>query len=103
MIGKISNKTGETDTANKVRSDSSPRGKEVTQLSSGEDTVELTSNARLLERLERNLESVSEIDRARVEAVKQQIENGEYQIDAESIANAILKLDMEINGRNSSE
>ena len=103
MIGKISNKTGDTDASSKVRSDSPPSGKEVTHLPSSEDTVELTSNARLLERLERNLESVSEIDRARVDAVKQQIENGEYQIDAENIANAILKLEMEINGRNSSE
>lgn len=102
MIGKIGNKTGETDAANKVRTESSPHGKDATQLSASEDTVELTANARLLERLERNLESVSEIDRARVDAVKQQIENGEYQIDAENIANALLKLEMEINGRNSS-
>jgi len=55
------------------------------------DTVELTSSAKLLERLEKTLASLPDIDRGRVEAVKTAIENGEYQIDADSIAAALLR------------
>jgi len=55
------------------------------------DTVELTSSAQLLERLEKTLASLPEIDRARVDAVKTAIENGEYAIDAERIASALLQ------------
>lgn len=55
------------------------------------DIVELTSSARLLERLEKTLASLPEIDRARVDAVKTAIENGEYQIDADKIATALLR------------
>jgi negative regulator of flagellin synthesis FlgM len=56
-----------------------------------DDTVELTSSAKLLERLEKTLASLPEIDRARVDAVKTAIENGEYQIDADKIAAALLR------------
>lgn len=55
------------------------------------DTVELTSSAQLLERLERTLASLPEIDRARVDAVKSAIESGEYEIDAGRIASALLQ------------
>jgi negative regulator of flagellin synthesis FlgM len=57
------------------------------------ETVELTSSAKLLERLEKTLASLPEIDRARVEAVKTAIENGDYQIDADRIADALLRAD----------
>ena len=57
------------------------------------DTVELTSSAKLLERLEKTLASLPDIDRGRVEAVKTAIENGEYQIDADKIAAALLRSD----------
>src|SRR5690606_41972129 len=53
------------------------------------ETVELTSSAQLLERLEKTLASLPEIDRARVDAVKAAIENGEYESDAERIAPAL--------------
>jgi negative regulator of flagellin synthesis FlgM len=57
------------------------------------ETVELTSSAKLLERLEKTLASLPEIDRTRVEAVKAAIENGDYQIDAGRIADALLRAD----------
>lgn len=60
------------------------------------DTVELTSSAKLLERLEKTLASLPEIDRARVESVKIAIENGDYQIDADRIAEALLRDDRQV-------
>jgi negative regulator of flagellin synthesis FlgM len=55
------------------------------------ETVELTSSAKLLERLEKTLASLPEIDRVRVDAVKAAIDSGDYQIDPESIADALLR------------
>jgi negative regulator of flagellin synthesis FlgM len=55
------------------------------------ETVDLTSSGQLLERLEKTLASLPEIDRSRVDAIKTAIENGEYEIDAERIASALLR------------
>ena len=61
----------------------------------GSDTVELTSGAQLLERLEKSLASLPEIDQGRVDAVKTAISSGDYTIDAEKIADALIRLDRE--------
>lgn len=98
MLGKIGNKVGESGSTKKVDTDTSARGKEVTSQPASGDTVELTSSAKLLERLEKTLASIPEVDPSRVEAVKAQIENGEYQIDADKIAEAMLRIDQEIDG-----
>jgi len=58
-----------------------------------EDTVELTSGAQLLERLEKSLEALPAIDSQRVAEVRSAIENGDYEIDSESIADAMIRLD----------
>ena len=78
--------------------DPSIRGGDDAKPTSSEDTVNLTNRAQLLERLEKTLASLPEIDNARVEAVKAQIENGEYQIDSEKIAEALLRADQELDG-----
>ncbi len=62
------------------------------------EKVELTSSARLLERLEKSFASLPEIDRARVEAVKTAIANGEYQVDAGRIAAALLRTEQQLGG-----
>lgn len=100
MLGKIGNKIGESGTAKKVESNSTARGNDATQQAASTDTVELTSSAKLLERLEKTLASIPAVDQSRVDAVKTQIENGEYRIDSERIAEAMLRLDHEIGKRN---
>ena len=97
LLGKIGNKVGESSTTKKVDTETSVRGNEVAPQSSTGETVELTAGGKLLERLEKTLASIPEVDRTRVEAVKSQIENGEYQIDADKIAEAMLRLDQEID------
>lgn len=96
LLGKIGDKIGETGTTKAVNPDSPVRGSESAQKAGTGDTVELTSSAKLLERLEKTLASMPEIDTARVAAVKAQIENGDYQIDVESIADALIRTDKEI-------
>ena len=91
-IGKSGNKVEETGTGRKVsgRTDAtdSPQGRAATS-----DTVELTSGAQLLERLEKSLAGLPDVDSARVAEVKAAIENGEYRIDADAIADAIIRLE----------
>jgi flagellar biosynthesis anti-sigma factor FlgM len=43
------------------------------------------------------LAAVPAIDQARVAEVRQAIENGEYVIDADSITDALLRSDLELN------
>lgn len=95
LLGKIGDKIGETGTAKTVNPDSPARSRESAQQAGTGDTVQLTSSAKLLERLEKTLASMPEIDSARVAAVKAQIENGEYQIDVEKIADALIRADQE--------
>ena len=59
------------------------------------DTVELTERSQLLERLEKTAAASPGIDRARVDAVKADIAAGKYQIDAENIADILLRIEKE--------
>ncbi len=97
LLGRIGDKTGDTGTLKKVSTDASARDQEVTRQTNTDDTVELTNNAKLLERLEKTLAALPDIDDARVEAVKAQIANGEYQIDSEKIVEALLRTDQELD------
>jgi negative regulator of flagellin synthesis FlgM len=96
MLNKINEKSGETGSTRKVAADSVVSGKEVRKQPVASDTVELTSDAQLLERLEKTLASLPEIDSARVEAVRTAIKSGDYVIDADNIASALLRTDREL-------
>lgn len=61
------------------------------------DTVELTRGAKLLEQLEKSLQALPTIDSARVAEVKTAIENGQYQIDAGAIADAMIRLERSLS------
>lgn len=98
LLGKIGNKIGETGTSKIVDAGKSATSKESAGTAAGSETVELTSGGKLLERLEKSLADIPDVDRARVDAVKAQIENGEYKIDADKISEAMLRLDQEIDG-----
>ena len=99
LLGKISNKAGDTGTAKIVDANRSATGQGAKESQASGDTVELTSSAKLLERLEKTLSGLPEVDRAQVDAVKAQIENGEYEIDASKISEAMMRLDQEIGRR----
>lgn len=96
LLGKIGSKVGETGSARKATTDSAVKDKEGSRETRSTDTVELTSGGKLLARLEKTLASLPEIDSGRVEAVKAQIEKGEFQIDADKIAEALLRTDREL-------
>ncbi len=97
MLTKIGDKIGSAkealSTSGAHRVDSQPSGGTAAK----SETVELTSGAQLLERLEKNLASLPDIDPARVDAVKTAIASGDYRIDAEKIADALLRFDREFD------
>lgn len=97
MLGKIDNKVGDTKATPKVDG-AADNGKERESASARtRETVELTSSARLLQRLDKTLADTREIDLARVEAVKSAIANGDYKVDATKIADAILRSDSSLD------
>lgn len=92
QLGKIGNKVGETRTTSKVSADTAAPEKSP-QAVSTDDTVNLTNSAKLLERLDKSLESLPAVDAGRVAEIRSAIENGNYEIDADAIAEAMIRLD----------
>ncbi|MBT8148619.1 MAG: flagellar biosynthesis anti-sigma factor FlgM [Gammaproteobacteria bacterium] len=88
-------RNGGTDSAalDKKAASANPKASTNKSSNSSSDTVELSSQARTLGKIERALASLPEVDEARVEQVRQQIADGSYQVDANSIAANILRDD----------
>ena len=93
ILGKIGNKVDEAGTSKKVSPDAAAPAKGKEAPASTGDTVQLTSNAKLLEQLDKTLASLPAVDSARVAEIKTAIENGDYEIDAQAIADAMIRLD----------
>lgn len=64
--------------------------------SGSEDTVSLSSRSQQVIELQQHLNSSTGIDQARVDAIKQQIAEGNYPLDAEKIAENMLKLEQSL-------
>ncbi len=64
--------------------------------SGSEDTVSLSSRSQQVIELQQHLDSSTGIDQARVDAIKQQIAEGNYPLDAEKIAENMLKLEQSL-------
>ena len=62
------------------------------------DAVELTDTAAKLKAIEAKLADVPDVDRARVENVRQKIESGNYQPDADRIARKLIRMEQELGG-----
>ena len=91
-IGKAGGKLNET-SASKVSDDKAAPSSASAGAASRGDTVELTSHAKLLERLDKTLATLPAVDDVRVAEIKTAIENGEYEIDADAIADAMLRFE----------
>lgn len=60
------------------------------------DAVALTETAVRLKRIESNLAELPDVDLARVDALRQQIEAGEYAINGSDVAQKLLQLDQDL-------
>ena len=93
---KVDSKVDETGSTPKVGGGDATAGRAAGGAPATADTVELTSSAKLLERLDKTLAGLSAVDTQRIDAVRTAIENGEYRIDAERIAEAMLRFEREL-------
>ena len=93
ILGKIGNKVDETKTSSTVAPQSTTPDKARANPASTRDTVNLTSSAKLLERLDKTLASLPAVNAERVAEIKTAIENGEYEIDTKAIADAMIRFD----------
>ena len=93
MIGKIGNKIEEAGTGNRVTPEKGPTGGARPSSDSASDTVKLTSGAQLLERLEKSLESLPAVDSQRVAEIRSAIESGDYEINSQAIADAMMRFE----------
>ncbi len=59
------------------------------------DRVELSSQVKLFKSLEQEVKKMPEFDQSKVDRIKQAISDGEYSINHERLANAILAADNE--------
>lgn len=74
-------------------------GQEETASSSATDTVSLTDTAARLQNLENTIAELPVVDSQRVEEIRSAISNGEYEMNLTNIADKLLGLDAELNGR----
>jgi negative regulator of flagellin synthesis FlgM len=65
----------------------------------GGDRVDLTGEARQLQQLERQIASQPVVDRQRVEAVRNAIQDGTFKVDAERIADKLTTLEQALTPR----
>jgi negative regulator of flagellin synthesis FlgM len=64
--------------------------------SSAPDTVNLTSSALLMSRLEQVVQNLPVADAERVRAIKDAIASGTYEIDDQSVADNLLRFEREL-------
>lgn len=60
------------------------------------DTVKISTGAADLQAMEARLAELPDVDSGRVEAIRSQIANGEYQIDSQKLADRILAFESDL-------
>lgn len=95
-LGKVGGKVEDTGVNRKVQNSPADSKHVAHGGAAPNDTVELTSSAKLLERLDKTLASLPVVDTNRVAAVKADIENGNYEINADAIADAMLRFELSL-------
>lgn len=64
---------------------------------SARDAVSITDTAANLKRIEASLAQQPEVDRARVDAVRERVESGNYKVDADKVAQKLLRLEQDLS------
>jgi len=65
--------------------------------SSNSDSIDLTGTAGKLQQIEQSLADIPIVDSSRVDAITQSINDGQYHIDNEQIADRIIESENEVN------
>ena len=86
----LSSQSKKTDKSNEA---STSNESTIANSNSSSETVSITSEASRIRELQSSLANVPDIDLEKVEAIKQEIANGNYPIDHERIASNLLDLE----------
>jgi negative regulator of flagellin synthesis FlgM len=89
-ISKLGGKVDESGSSSRVATEKGNEAAQPGRSAADGDTVKLTDSAKMLERLEKTLGSLPAVDAQRVSEIKTAIENGDYEIDADAIADAMI-------------
>jgi negative regulator of flagellin synthesis FlgM len=73
-------------------------GKPGSSAEASPDEVQITSTARTLAFLEQSVLDMPAIDQKRVDEIQRKLENGQYQIDPQRIADGLMRLEGELRG-----
>ncbi len=68
------------------------------EASAGGDSLRLTGEATSLQAMQRELSTAPAIDNARVQAVREALQAGTYKVNAEAIADGMLRLEDQLGG-----
>lgn len=79
----------------KVAASGAERSRPV-EASAGGDSLKLTGEATSLQALQRELSTAPAIDNARVQSIRDALQAGTYQVNAEAIADGILKMESQL-------
>ena len=94
MVNKIDGVSGQRPPAAQPSSSARPeRGEDRAAAGSSSDQLSLTSSAQLLKELGEAVSASPEVDRGRIEAIRQAIADGSYEVDARRVAEKLLKLE----------
>jgi negative regulator of flagellin synthesis FlgM len=88
-----SSRTGSVKRTGQGESARSTGGEENTRT----DAVALTDTAVRLKRIEAGLADLPEVDQTRVDAVRERIESGNYQVDGREIARKLMQLEQDLS------
>ena len=61
------------------------------------DEVALTDTAVRLKRIEANLAELPEVDQAKVDAIRERVESGSYEVDGNAVAQRLVQLEQELS------
>ena len=67
------------------------RPQEARKAQAPQDRVDLSPEARLLSKASKLVEQTAEVRQQRVEEIRSQLASGEFQVDAQAIAKALLR------------
>ena len=95
LTGLLSSQTTSTRARTNEQNTPARSGSDAAQQSPSNkgDTVRLSNAAQTLQNVEKQLSDTPDVDSDRVERLKQEIESGNYQINAERVAGKMLDFD----------
>jgi negative regulator of flagellin synthesis FlgM len=91
VIGLAGPGSGPTDKAQAAQSQAAPsQGQVQPAPASQTGEVQITPTAQLLAKLEQQLSGTADVNQSRVDAIRQALDNGSYQVDSSRVADGLL-------------